>query len=589
MTHTPVKASTWVSHLTHQVNEGHHTVFLVSGNTEDLNHCPEEGEDRYHPFRIALAMGFSRAKFNTVWWDKALGFDFGEEMIAEKTDLRNRVSALIQPPPAAGQSPGFAQRMASDASQQTVPLPRDVDGAFRVFNLIIAHKDFRNVVIIIDYAEAIVPAGDVQSLIAVSLQTWARFDSPLRNRGIAVVLVERNAERCAEILRNESRNVGRVHIPLPDAHEMLRFIYSQTRHNSAMTVAMCERQVALARGLRCMDYFALWREAMHGHGDGKTCVLPDEWLLQRKKRLIQEGSGGLLRLQDARHGFDVIGGLDYLLAALRRQTNALMDNHPDADKGWLLMGPPGTGKTLIAEALAKEVGFPLLVLGNIMNERVGNSERNMRFALDMIANLAPCIVFIDEAAELIGSGDEYAGDSGVANRLRGMLQNFMGNDELRGRVFFILATNYPEKLPPAMLREGRIDRRIPFLPPDDAAREHIFRLVLQRHRIKADALDTASMITATRGWTGAELEQLALTAKRFAGDGSTIGQRHLDRALVAFRPLADRRLYAQMAQVALEFTNDWTLAPQDVRPPEVQRMLDEGAATPPDPEITQTH
>ncbi len=127
-------------------------------------------------------------------------------------------------------------------------------------------------------------------------------------------------------------------------------------------------------------------------------------------------------------------------------------------RGLLLDGPPGVGKTQGAKALANELGVPLylLNLGSMLGKYVGESEGNLRMALQQVDREEPCIVLMDEIEKIFSGGD----DSGVTTRLLSQLLWWL--QEHKSRVLTIMTTNDMAGLPPELYRPGRIDEVLSF-------------------------------------------------------------------------------------------------------------------------------
>src|SRR5712692_4225971 len=178
-------------------------------------------------------------------------------------------------------------------------------------------------------------------------------------------------------------------------------------------------------------------------------------------------------------------------------------------QGMLLMGPAGTGKTRLACALAKEAGVTFVELqpSKIFSKWVGDTERRLERALTAIKAMTPCIVFIDEIDQAMSRGE--SGDSGVSNRVFKRLMEVMSDTTLRGKVLWIAASNRPDLLDAALLRPGRLDKKIPILAPDAAERASILA-VLTRAAFPDAELPTQEVFEAIaspmENYTGAEIE-----------------------------------------------------------------------------------
>ncbi|MDD4610906.1 MAG: ATP-binding protein [Patescibacteria group bacterium] len=540
-------------------------VFLLSGNIADL--FPLNGE--FVTLRQFWARQLSGREI-VVFWDKSSGFSFGDEILgatppAGQLSMREKykVAVGVGQQPTAGGTANFLAGLAGGGAEN--PFPTDPEQAFKLLEKLLAlgKPEDRKAAVVVEYVESVLPETDYGSVPAVTLQRWAGMDSPLRGTGNPVILVERNPERASSVVKHDDSNVVRLHLPRPNREEHAAYIaYALKAYGVKLAAGLDPAVVAnLMAGLRCKDFEDFCMEGLES-GD----PIDDSFIWGRKTSLIEKQSGGALQVVRPKHGFESIGGLEYVKDALRVQIGKLRSGSKTSDKGWILMGPPGTGKTIIAEALAKESGVNFVMLGSVLSKYVGDSERNMRLALDIARAMAPTIIFVDEAAEAIGNGDGYNGDSGVSNRVRGMLQNVMGDDSARGELFFMLATNYPNRLAPAVLREGRMDKRVPLLVPDRTGREAILQALCRKYGIASDGISFDSALSSTEGWTGAELEALLLRAKQFAEEEEApVETRHLNDAVSDYIPSRDQEAFDLMAALAIRYTNSRRLLPLQYR------------------------
>lgn len=557
-------------------------VFLQSGNIADL--FPDTDSGEFITLREFWARRLASREI-AVFWDKSAGFTFADEILeispAEgQLPMREKFKAAVGlNQPQGGNSAANLLAGLAGAGGAGNGLPTDPEEAFKLLEKLLSQgrPEERKAAVVVEYVESVLPENDYQSTVAVTLQRWASMDSPLKGTGNPVILIERNPERASNVVKHDDSSVVRIHIPRPSREELKSFISNSLKANgvklaNGLTIDVIAN---LSAGLRAKDFDDFVMKSLES---GEP--ISDQFIWSKKIELIEKQSGGVLQVVRPKHGFEAIGGLDHVKDALRVQIRKLREGSRSTDKGWILMGPPGTGKTIIAEALAKESGVNFVMLGSVLSKFVGDSERNMRLALDIARAMSPTIIFVDEAAEAIGNGDGFQGDSGVSNRVRGMLQNVMGDDETRGKLFFMLATNYPNRLAPAVLREGRMDKRVPLLVPDRSGRESIFQALCAKYGACAEKLNFSVALQATEGWTGAELEALLLRAKQFAeerDENSAIETVNLKEAVEDYIPSRDQEAFDLMAALAIRYTNSRRLLPEQYRGQvkEVDRKIDD--------------
>nr|WCZ58276.1 26S proteasome regulatory subunit 7 [Paratrimastix eleionoma] len=151
----------------------------------------------------------------------------------------------------------------------------------------------------------------------------------------------------------------------------------------------------------------------------------------------------------------------------------------DPPKGVLLYGPPGTGKTLAARAVANrtEACFIRVIGSELVQRYVGEGARMVRELFQMAKQKKACIIFFDEIDAVGGTRFEDFG-SGENEVQRTMLEllNQLDGFESRGAIKVLMATNRPDTLDPALLRPGRLDRKIEFGLPDLEGRVQIFKI-----------------------------------------------------------------------------------------------------------------
>lgn len=221
-------------------------------------------------------------------------------------------------------------------------------------------------------------------------------------------------------------------------------------------------------------------------------------------------------------------------------------------KGALLVGPPGTGKTLLARAVAGEAGVPFFAAAgsDFVEMYVGVGARRVRDVFERARKAGRAIVFIDEI-DAVGrrrsEGAVSGGDQEHENTLISLLNELDGFKDTQ--VVLLAATNRPDVLDPALIRPGRLDRRVQVGLPDVREREEILA-VHSRGKPLAEDVSLATLARRTPGMSGAQLEQVcneaALVAAR--ADRTSINSADFDDA-VAYVVMGRARRSAQVTEL----------------------------------------
>ncbi|KAJ0004632.1 hypothetical protein NQD34_010846 [Periophthalmus magnuspinnatus] len=183
-------------------------------------------------------------------------------------------------------------------------------------------------------------------------------------------------------------------------------------------------------------------------------------------------------------------------------------------RGFLLHGPPGCGKTLLAQAVAGELGLPLLKVSapELVSGVSGESEQKMRELFDNAVSASPCILFIDEIDAITPKREVASKD--MERRIVAQLLTCM--DDLNSltvtaQILVIGATNRPDSLDPALRRAGRFDREICLGIPNESARFRILKTLCRKLRLSED-IDYGQLARLTPGYVGADLMALCREA-----------------------------------------------------------------------------
>lgn len=187
-------------------------------------------------------------------------------------------------------------------------------------------------------------------------------------------------------------------------------------------------------------------------------------------------------------------------------------------KGVLLYGPPGTGKTLLARAVAAtlDTNFLKVVSSAIVDKYIGESARLVREMFGYAKEHEPTVIFMDEVDAIGGRrfSEGTSADREIQRTLMELLNQMDGFDYL-GKTKIIMATNRPDTLDPALMRPGRIDRKIEIPLPNEQGRLEILK-VHTRSIAKKEELDLEAVTKLTDGFNGADLRNVATEAGMYA-------------------------------------------------------------------------
>jgi len=187
-------------------------------------------------------------------------------------------------------------------------------------------------------------------------------------------------------------------------------------------------------------------------------------------------------------------------------------------KGCLLYGPPGTGKTLLAKAVASQLdcNFLKVVSSAIVDKYIGESARLIREMFAYARDHQPCIIFMDEIDAIGGRrfSEGTSADREIQRTLMELLNQMDGFDVL-GKVKIIMATNRPDTLDPALLRPGRLDRKIHIDLPNEQGRMDVLK-IHSGPITKHGEIDYEAIVKLSDGFNGADLRNVCTEAGMYA-------------------------------------------------------------------------
>ncbi len=227
------------------------------------------------------------------------------------------------------------------------------------------------------------------------------------------------------------------------------------------------------------------------------------------------------REQKKQVSFNDVGGLEDIKEALHEYVELPLTN-PDifekyemeTGKGMLLFGPPGCGKTHVMRAASNELEVTIQIVNGpeLVSGFAGESEKKIREIMNRARENAPAIVFFDEIDSLAG---EESMETAEVSRAVSQFLTEMDGMEGAEQIMIVGTTNRPQKLDPAILRPGRLDKIFYVPPPDLKAREEIFKIHL-RDIPTTDDIDYENLAKRTEGYTGADIASIVEDAKLIA-------------------------------------------------------------------------
>jgi SpoVK/Ycf46/Vps4 family AAA+-type ATPase len=331
--------------------------------------------------------------------------------------------------------------------------------------------------------------------------------------GHHLVFVSHELEMPNEI----NRVSAQFSISLPDKADLRKLVISELKvwklKNTDEKLQADKKSIELLinnlAGLTVSESRRLIRNAIYD--DDAISKVDIDRVQKAKYELL--GQNGVLSFEYETADFSQVGGLHKLKEWLEIRKAAFNANSKEAKldkpKGILLVGIQGSGKSLAAKAVAGIWHVPLLRLdfGVLYNKFFGETEKNIRHALELAEVMAPCVLWIDEIEKGISTGDY---DSGTSQRLLATFLTWMSENEKP--VFIVATANNIQALPPELIRKGRLDEIFFVDLPGKATRAEIFDIHLKKREVDSADIDVDALAEMTEGFSGAETEQAIVSA-----------------------------------------------------------------------------
>ncbi len=333
-------------------------------------------------------------------------------------------------------------------------------------------------------------------------------------------------------------------LPLPTPDELRAIVYDVAadwgaehgRREVQTTNKALDLLVRNLTGLTATDAHRLAYKAINDSGAISESEMPE--VMKAKYELLGRDSPLTFEYETAK--FAEIGGMSRLRAWLEVRksffTGAAAPENLDPPRGVMLLGVQGCGKSLAAKAAAGIYGVPLLRLdfGVLYSKYYGETEKNLRKALETAEVMAPCVLWLDEIEKGLAASDD---DDGLSRRILGTLVTWMS--ERRAAVFLVATANDITRLPPELVRKGRFDEIFFVDLPSPQNRRDILMIHLRKRSLQPESFEPEALIKATEGFSGSEIEQAIVSAMYTAhAQGRELCQADLLAEIAQTRPLS---------------------------------------------------
>lgn len=317
------------------------------------------------------------------------------------------------------------------------------------------------------------------------------------------------------------KDITIVDYPLPDMVELntlLDRIIADVQDNPKILINLeeegRERILKAALGLTLKEAENVFAKTLVM--DGKLDASDISVVFSEKQQIIRKS--GILEYYESREDFSNVGGLEALKEWLSKRALAFSERAREfglpSPKGVLFLGVQGCGKSLCAKAVSSMWELPLLRLdvGKLFESALGSSEENIRRAIQIAESVSPVVLWVDEIDKAFGgvSGSSTMTDGGTTSRIFGSFLTWLS--EKSSPVFVIATANDITKLPPELLRKGRLDEIFFVDLPRETERAEIFNIHILRRGRSTEEFDLASLAKESRGFSGAEIEECVISA-----------------------------------------------------------------------------
>jgi SpoVK/Ycf46/Vps4 family AAA+-type ATPase len=524
------KLPKWAQEFAKKYGSKTANLYILHGNIRDfLPHQTREGEFIFNRIQEYIAECIFGNKDIIVFYDLSSGVSFLNVEMAQAYQ-----NAMAKRYPDADPSDFFSV----EPEESFFYLEK-----YFLMNIPNDHRGNCRIVLIMDYAETIIPSGDLarsseeDRYRLVTLNRWS--NSPIFTEGdISIILLTENLVDLSSRLVSSPATV-KVGVPFPDTDVRTSFLQFKARQGElALDRGLTpDRVAAVTSGLNLMNLNRLVSESRE-----ENRPLSLEYLRQKKKDIIENEAAGLLEFLENSYDLSHVSGHEFVKKRFKNAARAIKMNRPDVlPMGYLIAGPVGTGKSFMVSAFAGEIGIPMVIFRNFRSKWQGVTESNLEKVLNILRSMAPVAVMIDEADAFLGDRDQE-GDSGTSNRVFAQIASFMGNTQYRGKIIWFLITCRPDLIPIDLKRQGRAEEHLAlFYPETNKDREDLFYTLVKKLNLKLRQFSISGLFKRfPHEFSGADLEAVLIRANHRAAmaNRTMVDREDMEEAMGDFVPPA---------------------------------------------------
>ncbi len=493
----------WADMLAEKYRGGTCVEFILYGSVFDLVPMRKEGAPTgFTALRDFLTLELFPQRDTVIYFDMSSGITFPQAKMLE--DFQTFAAAVD----------------VTSGTRYAGSLPKEPSKALllvdRYIRARIADTERkRKIAVVIDFAQMVVPAGDInflspdESSSLITLVKWASDPAFMRSDVTICLIAENLADVNQMVVQNPY--VTKVQILLPEERERLEFvnrIIENTRFSDLSDVTP-EALAVNTAGLSRVNIQTLVNVALKNE---KRITM--DYIAEKKKELIEKECYGLLEFMKPTFTLDAVSGHEAAKQWLRDDAKLLKEGKLDSlPMGYLICGPIGTGKTFLIKCYAGTIGIPCVVLMNFRSKWQGVTEGNWEKILSVLRATGPVGVIIDEADAALGDRDTE-GDSGTQSRVFAQLAGQMSDTRYRGRILWFLLTCRPDLLPVDLKRQGRAEVHIALFHPDDVEEKRaLVKVMAKKIAATVNAKEVAKLPLESK-LSGADIEGILVRAKR---------------------------------------------------------------------------